>query len=246
MEINALIAAFGGGLVGALIGGLPAFVMTGLIVIAGTVASLANPAAGALIGNIAFGSFFGPHIAFAGGAAATAYAARRGYIKEGASLDSVYGTGAPDALLVGGLFGIIGYLINFLWTGVLHFNTDTVALTVFFSGLIARLVFGKTGITGKFKGEGKRVWFSMGKGLLQNLAVGLGLGVIAGFTPSALAAAGVPQEWITGNFATLCFGIAAFSLIFAAMGKASPGFHHIILPAALAAVASGSPIFGIL
>lgn len=243
MEINALIAAFGGGVVGALLGGLPCFVFTGLITIAGTIASLAGDASG--FAGIAFGSFFGPHIAFCGGAAATAYAHRKGLIENGQSLDSTFGTGAADTLIVGGVFGIVGYLINFLFGTVLKFHTDTIALTVVCSGILARLIFGKTGLLGKFDSNDKRTVLTPGKGLIMNLVLGLGLGVLVAFLPNALVAAGVSQDWINGNFQNLCFGVAAFSLIFASMGKASPGFHHIIAPAAGASVMLG-PIYGII
>ncbi|MDO4565757.1 MAG: hypothetical protein Q4B42_00340 [Oscillospiraceae bacterium] len=242
MDINALLAAFGGGVMGALLGGLPCFVMTGLIVIAGTIASLAGDASA--FAGVAFGSFFGPHVAFCGGAAATAYAARKGLIENGQSLDSTMGTGAADPLIVGGVFGILGYLINFLYSNVLGLPTDTIAMTVVTSGIIARLVFGKTGVFGKYDSGEKRVFLTPGKGLILNLVVGLGIGILVAFLPSALQAAGASADWISGNFQNLMFGIAAFSLVFASMGKASPGFHHIIAPAAGASVMLG-PVWGI-
>jgi len=84
-----LIAAFAGGCFGAAIGALPAFCFTGFAVIAGEALTLASvsgaPTAegaeaisltSAMTGTIGFGPVFGPHIAFAGGAAAAAYAAR--------------------------------------------------------------------------------------------------------------------------------------------------------------------------
>lgn len=60
MNIFALIASFGGGAFAAGIGALPAFIMTGFIVIAGTAITLAG-GGDVVTGNIAFGSFFGPH-----------------------------------------------------------------------------------------------------------------------------------------------------------------------------------------
>ena len=75
MDILALIAAFGGGAFAAGLGALPAFIMTGFVALVGTGITLAG-GTDILTGNLAFGFFFGPHIAFAG-AAATAYAARK-------------------------------------------------------------------------------------------------------------------------------------------------------------------------
>ncbi|MDY2882777.1 MAG: hypothetical protein SOT71_09025 [Romboutsia timonensis] len=68
MDILALIAAFGGGAFAASLGALPAFIMTGFVALVGTGITLAE-GADILTGNLAFGSFFGPHIAFAGAAA---------------------------------------------------------------------------------------------------------------------------------------------------------------------------------
>lgn len=81
LELNwiyLIIAAFADGAFGAAIGALPAFIVTGLMVIAGEAGGL-----GGVTGDIAFGPVFGPHIAFAGGAAAAAYAAKKGYMNSG-------------------------------------------------------------------------------------------------------------------------------------------------------------------
>ena len=69
MSIINLIAAFGGGAFAASIGALPAFIMTGVFAVVGAAASMcgAADAGNILVNYFAFGSFFGPHIAFAGG-----------------------------------------------------------------------------------------------------------------------------------------------------------------------------------
>ena len=76
MSILSVLAAFGGGAFGSAIGALPAFIMTGIIAVVGTAMGLGT-GVDVVTGNIAFGSFFGPHIAFAGGVAAAAFAARK-------------------------------------------------------------------------------------------------------------------------------------------------------------------------
>ena len=75
MSILGLIAAFGGGVFAAAIGAVPAFIMTGVFSIVGAVAGMcgAGDASDILVNYFAFGPFFGPHIAFAGGVAAAAY-----------------------------------------------------------------------------------------------------------------------------------------------------------------------------
>ena len=75
MNLFALVASFGGGIIGSYMGALPAFILTGVIAIAGSVAAMAG-GADMTVGFIAFGSYLGPHIAFAGGVAASAYAGR--------------------------------------------------------------------------------------------------------------------------------------------------------------------------
>lgn len=55
MNLFALVASFGGGIIGAYMGALPAFILTGVIAIAGAVAAMAG-GADMTVGFIAFGS----------------------------------------------------------------------------------------------------------------------------------------------------------------------------------------------
>ena len=75
MNIIQLITAFGGGMLGAAIGGVPAFVFTGLTVI---IAIFAGESGMPVIGTLSFGSVFGPHVAFGGAVAAAALAKKKG------------------------------------------------------------------------------------------------------------------------------------------------------------------------
>lgn len=68
-SLTLLLAAFGGSLSGAAVGGQPAFIFTGFMVMIGVASSLAGGGVDFLT-NVAFGPVFGPHIAFASGAAA--------------------------------------------------------------------------------------------------------------------------------------------------------------------------------
>ena len=63
MDILMLIAAFGGGVFGACIGGVTAFIFTGITVVA---AILGGAAGAPMIPFVSFGSWFGPHISFCG------------------------------------------------------------------------------------------------------------------------------------------------------------------------------------
>lgn len=244
MDIFALVASFGGGIIGAYMGALPAFIMTGIVAIAGAAVAMAG-GADVSIGFIAFGSYLGPHVAFAGGVAAAAYAGKTKKLSGGGTdiLSSLNGLADPMTLIVGGVFGIVGFLIHYLMGAVLHLNTDLPGITVIISALIVRLAFGQTGIIGKYEEGEKREYFTGGNGLICNVLLGLGLGTATGFVYQALVNAGA-NAVVTGSFPLICFGIAATSLIFTQTGFATPATHHIALISALAAVSSGNPIMG--
>ncbi|RDI70436.1 hypothetical protein [Halopelagius longus] len=155
--IDVIIAAFAGGAFGAALGALPAFVFTGFMVIAGEAATVANADAGAITGSVAFGAPFSPAISFAGGAAAAAYAAKRGYMQSGFDYhnakDITFALGTkPDVLAVGGVFGIIGYWLTVL-SSTFALPYDPIAMGVVLSALLHRIAFGYP-IIGKVRGDG--------------------------------------------------------------------------------------------
>lgn len=246
MDMLGLIAAFGGGILGACIGALPSFILAGIVAIAGGVATLAG-AADLSVGNVAFGSILGPHIAFAGGVAAAAYAANKKNILPSGGADilaSLNGLGDSGVLLVGGIFGVFGYVVNHLYAVVLGLKTDTVAMTVFTLAIVTRLALGNTGIIGKYTGEGKRQYISTGQGMVYNIVMGGGIGIAVSFVAASMLNAGVDPA-LLGIFPALCFGISATSLIFTQTGFATPATHHITLPAASAAVMAANPFMGV-
>ena len=57
MDILALIAAFGGGIIGAYMGALPAFIMTGIYALVGGVLTAAGVGGDVAVNYLAFGSF---------------------------------------------------------------------------------------------------------------------------------------------------------------------------------------------
>ncbi len=264
-----LLAAFAGGLFGAAIGGLPAFIFTGFAVLLGVAAGLGGSEFNVLAApddpqGIAFGVVFGPHISFAGGAAAAAFAARRGDIEDGKDIATpLAGVGDPPALLVGGLFGVGGLVVQQLLVGLLSSigapltATDTIAFTVALSAIVARLAFGNTGLfgnltpeareRGRFRPGGERVWLAYQEGFLQAGVIGLGCGILAAWIVVAFAGANpdyVPIGVVLG------FGISAASLIFLQMGFNCPVTHHMTLPGGVAAAAvvgaGGGPLVAVL
>lgn len=243
MNVFALIASFGGGIIGAYMGALPAFILTGVIAIVGSTAAMGG-GADMTVGFVAFGSYLGPHIAFAGGVAAAAYAARNKKLGDGTDiLSCLNGLSDPMTLIVGGIFGVLGFLIHYVLGSVLHLNTDLPGFTVIISAVIVRFLFGTSGLIGKAPAGQVREYITVGKGMVCNILLGLGIGTATGFVYQALVDGGATQAAL-GNFPVLCFGIAAVSLIFAQTGFAMPGTHHIALISALAAVTSGNPVMG--
>lgn len=248
-----LVAAFAGGLFGAAIGALPAFIFTGFAVLVGLAAGFGGSQFD-FLGIVAFGPVFGPHISFGGGVAAAAFAARKDKLSSGKdTVTALAGLGTPDVLLVGGLFGIGGYLLQKVLGLYLTGYTDTVALTVVLSAIAVRLLFGRTGVFGKLSPEaakrgrftpgGDEVWAPWQQEWGQVLTLGLGAGLMSAWI--ALTVAAVDPK-LAGLGGVIGFGISAASLLFLQFGVKVPVTHHITLIAALAAATSGSLLVGAL
>ncbi|ELY51692.1 hypothetical protein [Natronolimnohabitans innermongolicus] len=155
-DLAAIIASLAGGAFGAAIGPLPAFVFTGFMVIAGEASVLAG-GDGAITDQIAFGPAFSPAVSFAGGVAATAYAAKKGYMDgfehdyhQAKNIAQALGT-KPDVLLVGAAFGVLGYWLTVASEG-LGMPYDPIAMGVVLSAIFHRLILGYS-IIGKVRGS---------------------------------------------------------------------------------------------
>lgn len=241
-----ILASFGGGVFAASIGALPAFIMTGVFAVTGAIANMigAPEAGGFLVGTMAFGPFFGPWVSFAGGVAAAAYAKKKGLSENGADIATACASYAKaDVLLVGGVFGVIGILLktyffdNFFANaeGAVFANPQCVSdagMIVFISGVVVRLVFG-----GKLKTSNKVI--SSGDALTTTLTIGVTYSlVVAAVAMYTAVAAPDIYDTIAGSYAVLIFGMAAVGLVFAEMGVAFTGCHHIVIIAAEATVQS--------
>ena len=173
-----VITALAGGAFGAAIGALPAFIFTGFVVFLGEGIGVlqrqlgsvevvpAGELAAGITGVIGFGAITGPHIAFAGGVAASAYAGKKYPEMEPAGWDYHFGKNIlyafgtkPDILAVGAIFGVVGMLItrvaNGVFINVLGMTppTDFIAVSVFATAFLVRPVFGYP-IVGKPNGKG--------------------------------------------------------------------------------------------
>lgn len=225
--LNAL-AAFGAGALAANVGAVNAFILTGVLAIIGGICQCLGLQDG-LTGIVAFGTVFGPHLSFAAGAAAAAYAKKTGKLDNGCNLGlGLASLGEPSVLLVGGIFGIIGWVIGtyvapFIFGTLLPVGTDNPGFAVVCSGIIARLCFTKGGLMSKNPSV-----LSKGKALGNVLIRGIGYSLMVGGTAVALNAAGVSLA----GYNIIIFGLAAVSLIFP--GNAS--WHHTGIISAYAAM----------
>jgi hypothetical protein len=256
-----LLAAFAGGAFGASVGALPSFSLAGLMVVVGELYTLAARTAGVdvipvdITASIGFGVVLGPHVAFGGGAAALAYASKRGYLdtefEYHQAKEVTRGLGSrPDVLAVGGLFGIVGYWIATA-SATVAAPVDPVALGVVGSALVHRAVLGYS-LVGASPGR----WFDMSpyerrlRGDAEENALADGgvsrvepwlpyqyrwgnvlmLGLVVGVLGAYVA-------YLTAS-PFLAFGISVVALVFLNAGVAEiPVTHHISLPASTAVLA---------
>ena len=240
MSLIAVLVAFAGGIFGAAVGALLAFVILGFLILVGVAAQ----STGADLLSIPLGPAFGPHVGgFATGVAAAAYAAKKGKIDTGRDIvTAMMGLNSPDVLLVGGIFGVIGYVLNWVFSLVGFAWTDTIALSVVVSAIIARLMWGN-GVFGQVKaGESRYApgpdtqWLPWQSNMAQRLLIGLGAGLFSAYIAILLGA--------ENGGVLMGFAISAISLALLGLGLKVPVTHHITLVAAVAATASGSLIWG--
>lgn len=238
MGYEMLLAAFGAGVFAAMVGALPVFIMTGFIVIAGlTGGNLAGAENWGLIGTVGFGIFLGPHTTFAAGVGAAAFAKKKGLMETGDITVPLIKFNNVSVLIMGGIFGVVGYLINYLLMEIIGVPTDTIALTVVISAMIARLAFSDKGLIPSLK-TGNKQYFPKGENLKISVLLGAAIGTVSAYYAIA-----------TGD-TVLAWSLSAIGLIFVQMGSGGYAFHHIGIVSAIASVATGNlfvgMIFGVL
>ncbi len=240
-----ILIAFAGGIFGAAFGGLNAFILCGLASIIGTVMSMVtgNPQFNLIV---TWGPFLGPHVAFAGGIAASAYAARKGELCSGRNvLIALFGFNSPHVLLVGGFFGMLGYILNWglnLIPPVVTLPwTNTISLAIVINGFICRTLFGEGGLLGKvpeglsrWRRSREEAWQPWPSHPLQVLLIGFAVSVLGAFMVKL-----VPGS--TGLF----FGFAALSLVFFQVGAKIPVILHVALSAEMIVAATGNIGWGL-
>lgn len=247
-----LIFAFVGGAFGALIGALPNFILCGFVALAGIVATMAG-ATFDFNGAIVWGAFLGPQVGFAGGAAATIYAKKIGVLGSGKDIGaSLAGLKRPDVIVVGGVFGIVGYLIAQGLGVLLPGKLNTVATSIFIVALLSKAIFDTPNVMGKvpedvarsggrFSARCEQVWVDVCRTPAELTLTGL---VVGGLSASATAV--MMQDPRTAPVATvLGFSISTISILFVMIGVKLPITHHMALAASVAAsLTSGDVIWG--
>lgn len=258
LTVEAVLAGLAGGALGAMIGGFSALGLAGVLVVVGEAVDLAaGPGAvpdivgTGFTASVGLGPALGPHVAFAGGAAAAAYAARHGRVGGDslafAAKDLAVPLGsAPDVLIAGGLFGAVGVLLAGLVAAV-SLPLDPVAAAVVVSAVGHRLAFGYPLVghvdgalldMGPYARREPRDEMPEAAGRLAAepwqpahtpWAHVLGLGIAVGLLGAYLGLA-------TGS-ALLAFGVAASLVLFRTVGlERVPIVYHIALPASIAAL----------
>jgi hypothetical protein len=262
--VELLVAAFAGGVVGAALGALPSFTLAGVVIVAGEAATIVGRSVAAaseavdpslpmvatgLTGTIGLGPLLGPHVAFAGGVAAAAFAADRGYVPDDTeyhpakSIDLSLGSD-PDVLLVGGAFGVLGYIVAIVSGSVLSLPLDPVALAIVVSAFVHRAAFGYD-VVGSPSGG----WLDMSpyydgvtrpgtdrpavepflpyqSAWVNNLLLGLGVGLFSAYVAYRTASP------------FLAFGLSITTFAFVVIGNGEPPITlHMALPASIAALA---------
>ena len=270
-----VITSLAGGAFGAAIGALPAFIFTGFVVFLGEglavlrralvggvdVVSAGEFAAG-ITGVIGFGAITGPHIAFAGGVAASAYAGKKypemnpaeGGYHFGKDITYAFGT-KPDILAVGAIFGLVGMLITRVLGAVVVIGgtapTDFIAVSVFATAFLARAAFDYP-VVGKPAGKGLLDMSPFERGedhpKADSNGEHAGRPATEPWLPHQYKWSGVTvigliggilggYIWLRTGSIFMGYGISAISLLFLNLGvEKIPVTHHITLIGSVGAV----------
>ncbi len=242
-EITYLIFAFAGGIIGASLGGLNAFVLCGVSCVVGTVYGMITGDQ-SFNETITWGPFLSPHITFGGAVAAAAYATRKGKLDSGRNITTpLISLSDLSILMIAGSFGLLGELflrgIEMLPAIQEYPATNSISLALILSAFVVRLVFGKAGVTGpvhgnRWKFDPTAEWSPWSLRFSQVVVLGLAFALPAAYINQAL-----PDS--TG----IVFGFAAISLILFQTGAKIPVSHHIVLAAEYGTVMTGNLWWGV-
>lgn len=248
MDLLSILFAVCGGIFGAALGPLTAFIFVGFTALIGVVLMITGVTFN-WMSLIPFGVVFGPHIAFAGGAAAAAYARKKGYLASGKDIAKpLISLKKPDVLLVGGVVGAVGYAINYGINQFMPGKIDTVAFTIVIVALIAKVVFGNLGLQEIFgvvpesikKAGGRFNVKATGDAGYEKLIIALAAGGLSTYVTYTML-----QNPVTaGASIYVVFTFSILCLLFLEFGLPVPVTHHITLGAAYAVLMTNSMVWG--
>lgn len=254
MDLLALLFSFCGGGLGAALGALVAFVWVGFGALYGIVSGMAGVNFDWL-GLIPFGVYFGPDISFGSGCCAAAYARKKGYMPAGKDIiKPLISLGKPDVILVGGIWGIIAFLIRYGLNKVMPGMLDSVAATVFLQALIAKVVYAEEGgllervfgkvpeetrkLGGRFSVFAPQAWLPWQCKASQMTVLSIAAGGLSAYTTYLMLQN--PATKAVAPFVGFAIGVGSF--VFMLAGHQIPVFHHISLCASYAVVQSGGSL----
>ena len=239
------VLAFFGGIFGAVFGGATVFIIFGFFGLIG-IGLIVATGSDVFLNTIALSPIFSPEISFAGAVAAAAYWGK--VTRDKAKIDTkvevfdgsnifvpLVSTNNVGVLLIGGVFGVLGYTITSFLSGS-GFPADNIAVGVVVTNVLARVLFGGS-LFSQLPVEVNKIEL-LTKPLVFNIMWSFSLAIVI---------AGVIDVIQIPLFG---FVLGAFVLIFIAAGVNIPMIHHIALIAGIAMVTFGNiwiaGLFGVL
>lgn len=237
LTIGSLITAFGGGILGACLGGLPAITLWGaMLLIAGTASVATNSAD--ILWAFGFNPLIGAQVAFVGGASAAAYASRINVLPTGQNiLKPLSSLQRVDVLCVGGVAGVLGLVVQSFGTYI-KIPTDNVALAVVVVGWVTRVCFDPHWFKNRKAAIKKMAdykgFLPRGKELATLIVMGLFIGFGGGFASAKM-----------GN-SLILFGLALVFIIYIQTGFGGFTWHHIVLIGSEIGLQTGGSLKGLI
>lgn len=244
-QVIPYILAFFGGIFGAVFGGATVFIIFGFFGLIG-IGLIVATGSDVFLNTVALSPIISPEISFAGAVAAAAFWGKVTRDKQAADstvevfdgsniFAPLVSTNDVRVLLVGGLFGVLGYTITSLLNGM-AFPADNIAVGVVVTNVLARLLFGGS-LASQLPAEVNKMDL-LRKPLIFNIIWSFALAVVIG---------GVIEVIQIPLFG---FVLGAFVLIFIAAGVNIPMIHHIALIAGIAMLTFGNiwlaGVFGVI
>lgn len=191
-SLNTLLMVFGGGVIGAALGGLWAIIICASFALLG-IGLLMAGGTDFLLLQVAFGPIFGPHVGgFGAGLIAGSYAVWRGKHPSGAAKDILTPLlhAGGDTLLVGGVAAVAAHLLLPVLAKIpLLGQSDLIAVDLFIMMILARLIFHKEGPLGNMQSikevgllETKDYsisWAGWQSPMKVNIPIGIGAGILS-------------------------------------------------------------------